>query len=152
MEGGKYYITCPEFSLLLKGSSKNADLLKGDGSAQLETAFSENMTLNISFENDYIYVIPTQNGKFNLKTELGYIGLTKGGSPTCSSSCPNNEFDITIDENGICTIGMTVMAYNTDNTEKGMVSYYLGGSKGTKSPLINLYKDNKANIVIYKVC
>lgn len=151
---GKYYITCPSNHLVLKASTKNGDLLSGKGCSQEETAFGETLDLNILFEDDYFTFTPLENGKFTIRnhlnadpTKCGYIGLTKGGSGTCSASCPNKEFSIEIDENGIATMMISAEAFDTNDVSKGIVTMYLGGGK----EVINLYKDNKLNLAIYKL-
>ena len=149
VEGGKYYITYPTAHLVLKGSSSNSDLRTAHGSTQDDTIIGgDNMNINILLENDYMLITPTEGGKYTISTPNGgYLGITKGGSETCSSSVPNREFEITINPNGTFTMMISCMSYNTDDTEKGQVTMYFG-SNG--SSLFNLYKTDKANIVIYK--
>lgn len=150
---GKYYITCPSSYLVLKGSTKNGDLFSGKGCEQEETLYGETLKLNILFENDYFEIAPTENGTFTIKTNYedpakrGYLGLTKGGSPSCSTNIPNKEFTIDINENGIACIKITAEGFDGNDVSKGEFTYYLGGT----SELIKLYTTDKANIVIYRL-
>lgn len=156
---GHYYLTCPSGKLILKGSSKNGDLFTGNGSEQFEDlAFGDNMQLNILLENDFIMFTPLENGKFKIYTYdkvekkiKGYFGLTKGGSETCSATCPNTEWDVTVDESGLFSASITAMAYKTDGTEKGEVTMYLGANISSTSKVIKPYTSDKANLSLYKV-
>ena len=146
---GKYYITCPDAKAVLLGTSKNADIFTKKGCSQQEDViFGSEISLDILLKDDYITITPLENGKFTFNTEKGFFGLTKGGAVTCSGTCPNREFDVTINEDGTFTIVITAMAYDSSDNEKGEVTMYLGCN--TSSPVINMYKDNKANLVIYK--
>lgn len=150
---GKYYITCPESYLVLKGSTKNGDLLSGKGCGQEITTFGNTLNLNILFENDYFEIAPTGNETFTIRTNYedpakrGYLGLTKGGSPSCSANIPNKEFTIDINSSGIATVKITAEGFDSNDVSKGVFTYYLGGT----SELIKLYTTDKANIVIYKL-
>ena len=150
VEGGKYYITYPSAHLVLKGSSANGDLRTGSGATQDDSITGEeNMNINILLKNDYMYITPVEGGKFTISTPGGgFLGITKGGSATCSASVPNKEFEISVLESGAFSIMITCMAYNTDDTEKGQVTMYFGCNG---SSLFNLYNTDKQNIVIYKV-
>ena len=150
VEGGKYYITCPSAHLVLKGSTANGDIRTANGSVQDDTITGgDNMNINIILKDDYMDITPVEDGKFTISSRNGgYLGITKGGSATCSSSVPNRNFEITINGNGTFTIKLTCMTYNSDDTEKGEVTMYYGSNGST---LFNLYTTDKANIVIYKV-
>lgn len=146
---GKYYITCPAAKLVLLGSTKNSDIFKAVGSSQQENVtFGDEINLDILLKDDYVTITPLENGKFTINTATGFFGLTKGGSDTCSGSCPNREFEMTINEDGTFSIVITAMAYDSSDNEKGEVTMYLGCN--TSSAIIKMYTTDKANLVIYK--
>ena len=146
---GKYFITCPAAKLVLLGSSKNDTIFTANGSSQQENvSFGDQISLDILLKNDFITITPLENGKFTFNTEKGFFGLTKGGSATCSGTCPNREFEMTINEDGTFSIVITAMAYDSNDNEKGEVTMYLGCN--TKDGVIKMYSTDKANLVIYK--
>ncbi len=149
VEGGRYYITYPAAHLVLKGSTANGDLRTAKGAVQDETITGgDNMNINILLENDYMLITPVEGGKYTICTPGGgYLGITKGGSATCSGSVPNREFEFTINTDGTFTMMISCMSYNSDDTEKGQVTMYFGSNGST---LFNLYATDKANIVVYR--
>ena len=149
VEGGRYYITYPAAHLVLKGSTANGDLRTAKGAVQDDTITGgDNMNINILLENDYMLITPVEGGKYTICTPGGgYLGITKGGSATCSGSVPNREFEFTINADGTFTMMISCMSYNSDDTEKGQVRMYFGSNGST---LFNLYATDKANIVVYK--
>ena len=150
VEGGRYFITCPSAHLVLKGSSSNSELTTAKGATQDDTITGQdNMNINILLKDDYMLITPVEGGKYTISTSSGgFIGITKGGSATCSNSVPNKEFELTVLESGAFSMKISCMAYNSDDTEKGQVTMYFGSNGST---LFNLYTSDKANIVIYKV-
>ena len=93
-------------------------------------------------------LLQLRGGKYTICTPGGgYLGITKGGSATCSGSVPNREFEFTINADGTFTMMISCMSYNSDDTEKGQVTMYFGSNGST---LFNLYATDKANIVVYK--
>lgn len=146
---GKYYITSPSNHTILKGSTANSDIFTGKGCAVEEKySFGDSMNINILYENDYFSFIPNENGTFKIQSQVGgFFGLTKGGTATCSKTCPNQDFEITINEDGTFSIKISAMGYDSHDEEKGISTYYLGSSE----EIIKLYASDKANIVIYKM-
>ena len=150
IEGGKYYITYPTAHLVLKGSTSNSDIRTAKGAVQDDSITGgDTMNVNITLNNDYMDIVPVEGGKYTISSRNGgYMGITKGGSATCSASVPNREFEFTINSNGTFTMMITCMSYDSNDNEKGQVTMYFG-SNG--SSLFNLYTTDKQNIILYKV-
>ena len=140
-ENDKFYITCPNVRLILKGSAPNNEIFTAKGSTQQEElTFGESMDLNVLLENDYVTITPLENGHFTINTAKGFFSITASGSATCSNTAANyREFEISFDSSGLATMKI----------DNGSKSYWVGCNESGK--VIKLYESDKANIVLYKV-
>ena len=150
--GAKYYITCPDTQLILKGSSSNSDIFTGKGSEQYsDLEFEDSMNLNVLLKDDFVSITPLTNGNFTINTAKGFFSITASGNATCSNTSTNyREFSFEFSEDGV----LTAEIFRNDGIDeetgepKGP-KFYLGCKTSTST--IKLFPDNYSNIVLYKV-